>query len=139
MVPLTFVSGERAGPPGIVDGKMNGLPAIYKLDFRKGQGRGRIVVLARLGKRGSQPVVIECWGTRIVLCIHQNELNIIQANFPIPEAVRLFDPVRRYIRRVNQMPHVARKKPLGTLVVLQGALRQGEGHCEEEQCNCDDS
>ncbi|HXP43662.1 MAG TPA: hypothetical protein VN833_25660, partial [Candidatus Acidoferrales bacterium] len=59
--------------------------------------------------------------------------------FPIPEAVSFFDPVRRHIRHVNKMAHVARKKSLGTLVVLQGALRKGEGHREEEQCNRDDS
>jgi len=75
-----------------------------------------------MGEGFCQTKVIERRSARIVLGIDENEFRTAERRLAIPEAVGFLDPMRTYVRQLNDMTQIARKKLLRSLVVLERAL-----------------
>ena len=61
-----------------------------------------------------------------MLSIYQDELRATGGGLAIPEAAGFLDPMRIYVRQVYDVPQIAGKKLLRSLIVLERALGVGK-------------
>src|SRR5689334_10001972 len=73
---------------------------------------------------------------RLLLRVDQDKLRTTGTSFVIEKSVCLFDPVRIYVRNVNQVSCIPREKALRPLIIFQCPLPENcKRNCQKSECD----